>query len=133
MKTKNTLVLLIIWLTALFHFLSTNIVIGQDNDKDSLPIPDTCNYALLDFNCDCIPDTVNGSVITYWIRYFKGLGPDTLPCYCWDNYHNRWLYSPGDVNGSCRFSGADILYMIAYFSGRVDEILWCPHTPPGCD
>lgn len=98
-----------------------------------VPIPDTCNYALLDFDCDCIPDTGNYSIITYWIRYFKGVGADTLPCYCWDNYHNRWLYSPGDVNGSCRFCGADILYLIAYFSGRVDEILWCPYTPPGCD
>lgn len=83
-----------------------------------------CDYVPGDINGD---GHVNGSDVTYGIRYFTGTGAPP-PDSCWNDSTESWLYSAGDANGNCRFSGSDILFLI-----NVDgnpEILWCPQTPP---
>ncbi|OQX91270.1 MAG: hypothetical protein B6D58_08605 [candidate division Zixibacteria bacterium 4484_95] len=85
--------------------------------------------------CDYIPGDINGDGeimgldVTYGVRYFKGLG-DPPPDSCWNDSSGAYLYAAGDVNGSCEFSGSDITYLVAFFKNYLDELLWCPWTPP---
>jgi hypothetical protein len=94
------------------------------------PLPDSCHYVPGDFDCDCIQD-LNGNTITYMIRYFKGVA-EPPPCSCWNSFNNTWLYAGGDVNGDCKFSGSDVLYLVAYFQGNVPELKCCPFIPSSC-
>ena len=85
--------------------------------------------------CDYVPGDINGdrevlgSDVTYGVRYLKGLGPQPFVS-CWNDSTESWLFSAADVNGNCLFQGSDITYLVAYFKGYLQEILWCPWTPP---
>ena len=85
-----------------------------------------CDYVPGDINDD---DYVMGNDVTYGVRYFKGLG-DPPPDSCWNDSSGTYLYASGDVNGNCEFSGSDITYLVAFFKGYLEELLWCPWTPP---
>jgi hypothetical protein len=70
-----------------------------------------------------------GNDVTYSVRYFKGLG-NPPPDSCWNDSTSSWLYSGGDANGNCSYTGSDVTYLVAYFKGYNPEIFYCPQTPP---
>jgi hypothetical protein len=110
------------------------LTLTNDPDMDTVNIPVTlivgqasgCNYMPGDINGD---NLVLAGDVTYAVRYFKGLNPPP-PDSCWDDSMSVWLYAAGDVNGSCEFRGSDVTLLVAYFKGIVDQLRYCPRTPP---
>jgi beta-lactamase superfamily II metal-dependent hydrolase len=100
---------------------------GTDNSDsnfsiDSLP---SCFYTIGDINGDSL---VQGSDITYGVRYFKRLGTPP-PDSCFIDSANAYLYVAGDINGNCEFRGSDITRLVAYFKGWA-TMRYCPLFPP---
>ncbi|NLI16920.1 MAG: hypothetical protein GX409_11600 [candidate division Zixibacteria bacterium] len=90
--------------------------------------PNCHAYIPGDINSD---SSVQGSDVTFGVRYFKGLGlqpPDS----CFIDSLNGYLYIRGDVNGNCEFRGSDITRLIAYFKGMADLAYchWVLPVPP---
>ena len=84
-----------------------------------------CHYIPGDINGDSL---VQGSDVTYGVRFFQGVGQPP-PDSCWDDADSNWLYVAGDVNGNCEFIGSDITYLVSYFRGINDSLLHCSRFP----
>ena len=95
------------------------------SNEDSITASISYAYVPGDINGN---QEVDGSDVTYGVRYFNG-GPPP-PDSCWDGASGNWLYVAGDVNGDCIFIGSDITYLVQYFNGYCHNLRYCPNTPP---
>jgi len=89
--------------------------------------PAGCRYIPGDINGD---GNVQGSDVTFGVRYFKGLSSMPPPDSCFDDSMGVWIYAAGDVNGSCEFRGSDITMLVSFFKNYVSQLTYCHRTPP---
>lgn len=89
--------------------------------------PSGCPYVPGDINGD---GNVQGSDVTFGVRYFKGLSPLPPPDSCYDDSTGTWVYVAGDVNGSCDFRGSDITMLVSFFKNYVSQLSYCHRLPP---
>jgi uncharacterized protein (TIGR02145 family) len=87
--------------------------------------------------CSYLPGDINSSgsvipsVVTYGVRYLKGIGTPPPDSCTYDSIgtFNHYLYVAADVNASCTFTASDITRLISYFKG-VSALQLCRFFPP---
>jgi hypothetical protein len=99
---------------AYFDTFGFCVITAGDTAVLNMVMISRCVFTLGDINGDGM---VQGSDVTYGVRYFKGFGQPP-PDSCFLDSTGQYIYAAGDVNGSCEFKGSDITRLVSYLKGN---------------
>jgi hypothetical protein len=104
---------------------------------DSCGIADTCEINITVGCCEFTPGDTNGdgsfdltdvTLLTNMYRFGTAL-PDT--CDCRPEIPIYPFYGAADADGDCViYTLIDVVYLIGYFRGAIEQVLFCPCCPP---
>ncbi len=104
---------------------------------DSCDAADTCELEITVGCCDFTPGDVNSddlidlSDVTLLINLYRYATPLPDTCDCRPENPLYPFYGAADVDGDCEiYTLPDIVYLISYYRGEIEELLFCMCCPP---